>query len=95
MPINQLKQATFESSKVALGIIPAKHPEVLVMDGPNYSLTIYSDEMSGSITLEGGGTTSYIVPWINAAFEIGEIADRCDDTANKSSKKAALKRASS
>lgn len=81
--INTLKIAAFESSKVAFGIIPAKDPEILVMDGPSHSLSIYSDAMWGSITLEGGGTTSYTVPWVDAAFEIGQIADRCDDTGNK------------
>jgi len=75
--IRELKMAVYESSKVALGIVPPKVPEVLVMDGPSYSLSIHSDEMWGSIILEGGGTTGYIVPWVDAAFEIGEIAEKC------------------
>jgi len=82
--IKELKMAAYESSKVALGLVSPKDAEVLVMDGPSYSLRIHSAEMWGSIILEGGGTTSYIVPWVNAAFEIGEIAGRCEDTANKS-----------
>ncbi|MBQ4810112.1 hypothetical protein J8M20_02140 [Pseudoalteromonas luteoviolacea] len=90
--IKELKKAAFESSKIALGVSKVAEglPEVIVMDGPSYKLTIHSDEMWGSITLEGGGTTSYIVPWVNAAFKIGEIAENCEDTANKSKQQGPL-----
>ena len=76
--INNLKNAVFESSKIALGKkAPTGDPLTTMLDGPSYSLSIYSDEMSGSITLNGGGLTNYRTPWVSSAFEIKKIEEHC------------------
>ncbi len=83
--IKKLREAVQKSIELGLSEGDPRLPEVIVMDGPHYLLSIDSDLMWGSITLEGNGTTSYVVPWVNAAFKIGELAELCEDSANKAS----------
>jgi len=76
--IEAIERAIFETSEIFAGIKQPAESEIIVMDGPSYRLEYYSDSISGSIILEGGANSSYVTPWINAALNIGDIADACE-----------------
>ena len=76
--INDLKEAAYESSKIAFGVqTPNSELELELKDGPIYKLSIYSKEILGSIILEGRISTSIRAPWVSAAFDIKNILESC------------------
>ncbi len=76
--IKEIERAIFETSEIFVGIKKPAETDIIVMDGPSYRLEYYSDNIRGSIILEGGGNSSLATPWVSAALNIGDIANACE-----------------
>ena len=76
--IQSLRDSIADSVVYIAGVEEPKEPEVLVMDGWTHELRIDDSGTFTELNLSGGDTSSYVVPWIGAAFEVMESAKACD-----------------
>ncbi|WP_340677530.1 hypothetical protein [Paraglaciecola sp.] len=77
LEIQNLMDSVYESINVGLGHSSIQEPEIEVMDGYTYKLTLSLDKMRGRITLIGGENSRLAVPWVNSAKKLGKVITTC------------------
>ncbi|WP_444927210.1 hypothetical protein ACJJI4_04390 [Microbulbifer sp. TRSA002] len=78
--VDKLKRSVLETAEIFSGVRERKDPEIIVLDGDVFELEYNSTDIMGSITLQGSGNSQFAAPWVDAAYEIGNIAEKCDES---------------
>lgn len=79
---DELIESVVETIDYATGGSPEWTKDIWVLDGPSYLLQ-YSGELAlttTEITLEGSINTGLLVPWVDSALHLREIALDCTDS---------------
>ena len=77
---DSLKYALLETVESTLGGEELPLPEITVMDGPIYELEYHTIDIMGDISVSGGGTAEFIVPWLGRSLEVLQLSETCGDS---------------